>query len=506
MKQFIAFLVFWISFLSCQSEEINIYTQHVKEISKNKDGWNLVWSEEFEQESNIPNTKSWSLAAKEASPWNRYMSESYDQAYVKDGKLYLIAEKKDGEYKTGGVWTMDKVGFKYGKLEVCAKFTSFQGGWAAIWLMPQERQYPSVNNSYPGEIDIMEQVSMDKIAQHSVHTHYTLDLGYDKNPPRNGYGEYRDGEFNIYGIEWTAEKIIFTVNGEETFSYPNLHLPNESLMQQWPFDVPYYLILNYSVGGEDAWPGPIDDRGLPAHMEVEYVRYYEKENKGNDDDEEEEPSDNLIQNGNFEKNFAEDQQPGVFSADKTDQSGILNYLDRWFCRPDAPSCNMTIDKSEGANNSSRSLKYEATEIMDAEKVNLSYALQNVMEGRYTFSYYVKTNQDDTPFTLSIVVCETEDDIPLVLKENQKSIIFNPDGSQSLSPGPTWGLAATCDNKAGKGWIKYSVTVDIPENVLIRFVFKPCAYVGDINTHEIWGKGAWGGVIYWFDEFSLIPVE
>ena len=247
MKQIIAFLVFWISFLSCQSEEINIYTQHVKEISKNKDGWNLVWSEEFEQESNIPNTKSWSLAAKEASPWNRYMSESYDQAYVKDGKLYLIAEKKDGEYKTGGVWTMDKVGFKYGKLEVCAKFTSFQGGWAAIWLMPQERQYPSVNNSYPGEIDIMEQVSMDKIAQHSVHTHYTLDLGYDKNPPRNGYGEYRDGEFNIYGIEWTAEKIIFTVNGEETFSYPNLHLPNESLMQQWPFDVPYYLILNYSV-------------------------------------------------------------------------------------------------------------------------------------------------------------------------------------------------------------------------------------------------------------------
>ena len=506
MKQIIAFLVFWISFLSCQSEEINIYTQHVKEISKNKDGWNLVGSEEFEQESNIPNAKSWSLAAKEASPWNRYMSESYDQAYVKDGKLYLIAEKKDGEYKTGGVWTMDKVGFKYGKLEVCAKFTSFQGGWAAIWLMPQERQYPSVNNSYPGEIDIMEQVSMDKIAQHSVHTHYTLDLGYDKNPPRNGYGEYRDSEFNIYGIEWTEEKIIFTVNGEETFSYPNLHLPNESLMQQWPFDVPYYLILNYSVGGEDAWPGPIDDRGLPAHMEVEYVRYYEKENKGNDDDEEEEPSDNLIQNGNFEKNFAEDQQPGVFSADQTDQSGILNYLDRWFCRPDAPSCNMTIDKSEGANNSSRSLKYEATEIMDAEKVNLSYALQNVMEGRYTFSYYVKTNQDDTPFTLSIVVCETEDDIPLVLKENQKSIIFNPDGSQSLSPGPTWGLAATCDNKAGKGWIKYSVTVDIPENVLIRFVFKPCAYVGDINTHEIWGKGAWGGVIYWFDEFSLIPVE
>lgn len=63
MKQIIAFLVFWISFLSCQSEEINIYTQHVKEISKNKDGWNLVWSEEFEQKVTfrIPKAGHWQL-------------------------------------------------------------------------------------------------------------------------------------------------------------------------------------------------------------------------------------------------------------------------------------------------------------------------------------------------------------------------------------------------------------------------------------------------------------
>ena len=73
MKQIIAFLVFWISFLSCQSEEINIYTQHVKEISKNKDGWNLVWSEEFEQESNIPNRSEERRVGKECrSRWSPY--------------------------------------------------------------------------------------------------------------------------------------------------------------------------------------------------------------------------------------------------------------------------------------------------------------------------------------------------------------------------------------------------------------------------------------------------
>lgn len=505
MKQVIAFLLFWISFLSCQSEEINIYTQHVKEVSKNKDGWNLIWSEEFEQESNIPNTKTWSLAAKEFSPWNRYMSESYDQAYVKDGKLYLMAEKKDGEYLTGGVWTMDKVGFKYGKLEICAKFTSFQGGWAAIWLMPQERQYPSVNNSYPGEIDIMEQVSMDKIAQHSVHTHYTLDLGYDKNPPRNGYGEYRENEFNIYGIEWTAEKIIFTVNGEETFSYPNLHLSNEVLMQQWPFDVPYYLILNYSVGGEDAWPGPIDDRGLPAHMEVEYVRYYEKENKGNDDNEEEEIPEDIIKNGDFEDNFADGKQPGVFMAGDTDWNNTLNHLDQWFSRWDAPDCSLTVDNSVGANNSYCSLKYAASEVMNTWCVNLSYASQNVKAGKYEFSYYVKTNQDQTPFTLSIVVCEGADEIGWALT-GQKVIVVNSDGSQVISTAPSWDVAATCEHSAGKEWARYSVTVDIPENVLVRFVFKPCAYKGNGDPYDIWGKGTWGGVIYWFDDFALTPVK
>ncbi len=233
-----------------------------------------------------------------------------------------------------------------------------------------------------------------------------------------------------------------------------------------------------------------------------------KKNKGNDDDEEEEPSDNLIQNGNFEKNFAEDQQPGVFSADKTDQKWNFNYLDRWFfCLPDAPSCNMTIDKSEGANNSSRSLKYEATEIMDAEKVNLSYALQNVMEGRYTFSYYVKTNQDDTPFTLSIVVCETEDDIPLVLKRKSEEYHFQS-GRFTVS------FSRSHLGACGPVTIKSRKRLD----QILRYSRYPrkCTYTIRIQALRLCrrhqharnlGKRRLGVVLfYWFDEFSLIPVE
>lgn len=47
MKQVISILLLWIGVLSCQSEDINIYTLHAKDESKAIDGWKLIWSEEF---------------------------------------------------------------------------------------------------------------------------------------------------------------------------------------------------------------------------------------------------------------------------------------------------------------------------------------------------------------------------------------------------------------------------------------------------------------------------
>ena len=279
MKQVISILLLWIGVLSCQSEDINIYTLHAKDESKAIDGWKLIWSEEFNQEGPQFDADKWIFEPKGNSPWNKYLTGSTEQAYVQNGRLILRAEKKDGQYMTGGISTRGKAGFKYGKLEICAKFNSFQGGWPAIWLLPVQRQYPNPPgaNEYGGEIDIMEQVSLEKVAWHTVHSHYTLDLGLDKNPPRAGGGAYKENEFNLYTLEWTPEELTFLINGEETFSYPNMHLENEAEMKQWPFDVPYYLILNYALGGEGTWPGEIDDSGLPGQMEIEYIRYYQQE-------------------------------------------------------------------------------------------------------------------------------------------------------------------------------------------------------------------------------------
>lgn len=193
MKQVISILLLWIGVLSCQSEDINIYILHAKDESKAIDGWKLIWSEEFNQEGPQFDADKWIFEPKGNSPWNKYLTGSTEQAYVQNGRLILRAEKKDGQYMTGGISTRGKAGFKYGKLEICAKFNSFQGGWPAIWLLPVQRQYPNPPgaNEYGGEIDIMEQVSLEKVAWHTVHSHYTLDLGLDKNPPRAEAGLIR---------------------------------------------------------------------------------------------------------------------------------------------------------------------------------------------------------------------------------------------------------------------------------------------------------------------------
>lgn len=103
MKQVISILLLWIGVLSCQSEDINIYTLHAKDESKAIDGWKLIWSEEFNQEGPQFDADKWIFEPKGNSPWNKYLTGSTEQAYVQNGRLILRAEKRrsvhDRRYK-----------------------------------------------------------------------------------------------------------------------------------------------------------------------------------------------------------------------------------------------------------------------------------------------------------------------------------------------------------------------------------------------------------------------
>lgn len=218
-----------------------------------------------------PDPKKWKLCSKGPSDWNQEMSESYEQAYVKNGVLVLNAEKIDGVYKAGGIKTEGKFDFTFGKVEVRARLTRYpNGAFPVIWMMPKQ----SIYKGWPfcGEIDIMEHIREENSIHQTLHTHYTYDLGNKTGTTCQTVCDFT--EFTVYGVEWTPEKLTFYVNGEETFSYSNMNLANESEMMQWPFtkDAAFYLILNMGLGEDASWAGAVDDNHLPATMEVDWVK------------------------------------------------------------------------------------------------------------------------------------------------------------------------------------------------------------------------------------------
>lgn len=240
---------------------------------------NLVFYDDFNQKSSIPRKSRWELCKQGSPDWTIYLSERYDQAYVdaEKGELVLRCEKVGTTYLTGGVQMKADKSFKYGKVEVKARFSqSCKGGWPAIWMMPSE----PVWSGWPqcGEIDIMERLNHDKFIYHTVHSNYTKNYKpNDLDTPNSKTVDIgsEDG-YNVYGIEWSAEKIDFYLNGTKTFSYPKLNVDKiVPTAKQWPFDTKFYLILNHAGGA--GWPGGFGN-DLPAEMRVDWVRVYKLDN------------------------------------------------------------------------------------------------------------------------------------------------------------------------------------------------------------------------------------
>jgi beta-glucanase (GH16 family) len=86
----------------------------------------------------------------------------------------------------------------------------------------------------------------------------------------SGKSKFAD-DFHVFATEWSAGKISFSVDGKRYKTLTPQDLPKG---QTWVYEHPFYLLLNFAVGGP--WGGKPDDTSVfPQEMLVDYVRVYQ---------------------------------------------------------------------------------------------------------------------------------------------------------------------------------------------------------------------------------------
>lgn len=312
-----------ISISGCN--DVNTDTDYESvDVTSPPEGWELVWSDEFDGTS-IDDSK-WTH---EVDCWGggnneqQCYTESSENSYVEDGKLYLVAlpaeEGAEKPYTSARMNTQYKGDWKYGRIEIRAQMPAGQGTFPAFWMMPTD----SVYGGWPlsGEIDILETVNLkayemrlaeegeeadttrwdqdwviDEESTPNAEIHGTLHYGpeWPNNLSSGTSYEFPDGsnpadDFHTYAIEWQEGEIRWYADGylyatqrmSETITnsdgeitqflahrgwYTEFYdMVTGELTGQWttaPFDQEFYLILNNAVGGD--WSENTNEFGVDA--------------------------------------------------------------------------------------------------------------------------------------------------------------------------------------------------------------------------------------------------
>jgi PKD repeat protein len=231
----------------------------------------LIWSDEFTTDG-APDAAKWGYDLGDGCPgncgWGNNELEWYtnrpENVIVQGGllKIKLVKESFSGKpYTSARMLTKDKFSFKYGKVEVRAKFPAGVGTWPAIWMLGSN--IGSVSWPACGEIDIAEHVGKN------LNTIYGT-LHYPGRSGGNADGNTKvianaTTEFHIYTLDWSAAAIKIYVDDQLYHSVTN--------SAAIPFNQDFFLILNVAIGGN--FGGPVDPAFTNAAMEVDYIRVYQ---------------------------------------------------------------------------------------------------------------------------------------------------------------------------------------------------------------------------------------
>lgn len=243
--------------------------------------YKLVWSDEFDN-TGLPLDSKWNY--EEGFVRNNeqqfYTKKRLENVHIENGILTIEGRKESfqgAEYTAASITTKDRAAWKYGRVEVRAKLPAGSGSWPAIWMLGND--FPNIT-PWPkcGEIDIMEAIGKEPGMIYGT-VHYGNLWPDTKNKGGNIYNATTYSDFHIYSVEWTADQMKFYIDNNNYFTFNKTDL---LAGYAYPFDKPFYLLLNLAIGGNWAGGNPafppfgIDNSTFPQKFLIDYVRIFQK--------------------------------------------------------------------------------------------------------------------------------------------------------------------------------------------------------------------------------------
>jgi beta-glucanase (GH16 family) len=166
----------------------------------------------------------------------------------------------------GHIGTDSAFSFKYGVAAARIKFPRLRGQHGSFWMQPVGGMYPGGTGH---EIDVIEFFGGTHNRSglfsyiHRYEGGHMVKAGANipdtfLHGPRDGWGK----KFHVFSVQWTPRSLIFRIDGKETWRVGGR-----------VSQVPQYLIL--SLLSSDYELPQIQDRQLPQHMYVDWVRVWE---------------------------------------------------------------------------------------------------------------------------------------------------------------------------------------------------------------------------------------
>ncbi|HBQ59853.1 MAG TPA: hypothetical protein DD671_09590, partial [Balneolaceae bacterium] len=99
-------------------------------------------------------------------------------------------------------------------------------------------------------------------------------IGQEYDLPSGSFSE----DFHLYQFEWTDSLLVWSIDDVEFYRLTREEI--EARTSYYPFDQPFYVILNLAIGG-DFLGNQQPDESTPDRNEVivDYVRIYQDTNK-----------------------------------------------------------------------------------------------------------------------------------------------------------------------------------------------------------------------------------